>query len=94
MRVTAPDGWSQSRVPRNRGAVAMSPAAPAATQGIGSSQRKYATLVAIARRIGVATPEDEFPVWPPGGEIVARFNPTIEPEDPQIIQAIEANLPS
>ncbi|MEY2568424.1 MAG: glutathione peroxidase [Actinomycetota bacterium] len=30
----------------------------------------------------------------PGGEIVARFNPTVEPEDPQITQAIEANLPS
>jgi glutathione peroxidase len=30
----------------------------------------------------------------PGGEIVARFSPTVEPEDPQIIQAIEANLPS
>ena len=30
----------------------------------------------------------------PGGEIVARFSPTVEPEDPQITQAIEANLPS
>jgi glutathione peroxidase len=30
----------------------------------------------------------------PGGEIVARFNPTVEPEDAQITQAIEANLPS
>ena len=30
----------------------------------------------------------------PGGEVVARFNPTIEPEDPQITQAIEANLPA
>jgi glutathione peroxidase len=30
----------------------------------------------------------------PGGEVVARFNPTVEPEDPKIIEAIEANLPS
>jgi glutathione peroxidase len=30
----------------------------------------------------------------PAGEIVARFNPTIQPEDPQITQAIEANLPA
>ena len=30
----------------------------------------------------------------PGGEIVARFSPTVEPEDPQITQAIEAHLPS
>jgi glutathione peroxidase len=30
----------------------------------------------------------------PAGEIVARFNPTVQPEDPQITQAIEANLPA
>jgi glutathione peroxidase len=30
----------------------------------------------------------------PGGEIVARFGPQVEPEDAQITQAIEANLPS
>ena len=30
----------------------------------------------------------------PGGEIVARFSPTVEPEDAQITQAIEAHLPS
>ncbi len=38
--------------------------------GIGGSQGKYDTLVAIARRLDVVTPEDEFPVWPPGGEIL------------------------
>ncbi|MDQ1374602.1 MAG: glutathione peroxidase [Actinomycetota bacterium] len=30
----------------------------------------------------------------PGGEIVARFSPTVEPEDAQVTRAIEANLPS
>jgi glutathione peroxidase len=30
----------------------------------------------------------------PSGEIVARFNPTVVPEDPKITSAIEANLPS
>jgi glutathione peroxidase len=30
----------------------------------------------------------------PGGEIVARFSPTVQPEDEQITQAIEAHLPS
>jgi len=30
----------------------------------------------------------------PGGEIVARFGPQVEPEDAQITQAIEAHLPS
>jgi glutathione peroxidase len=30
----------------------------------------------------------------PGGEIVARFGPQVEPEDPQIVSAIEANLPA
>ena len=30
----------------------------------------------------------------PGGEIVARFGPQVEPEDAQITSAIEANLPS
>jgi calcineurin-like phosphoesterase family protein len=34
------------------------------------SVRKYAALVDIARRLGVATPEDAFPVWPPTGEII------------------------
>ena len=30
----------------------------------------------------------------PGGEIVARFSPTVQPEDEQITSAIEAHLPS
>jgi 3',5'-cyclic AMP phosphodiesterase CpdA len=34
------------------------------------SQRKYMALVDIARRLGVATPEDSYPIWPPGGEII------------------------
>ncbi len=38
-----------------------------ASQG---SQRKYADLVDAARRLGVATPEDAYPVWPPGGEVI------------------------
>jgi len=29
----------------------------------------------------------------PDGKIVARFRPLIEPEDPEIVSAIEANLP-
>jgi hypothetical protein len=36
----------------------------------GGSRRKYARLVEIARRLGVVTPEDPFPVWPPSGDIV------------------------
>jgi 3',5'-cyclic AMP phosphodiesterase CpdA len=35
-----------------------------------SSRQKYETLVGIAQRLGVATPEDPYPVWPPGGEII------------------------
>src|SRR5262249_52774468 len=30
----------------------------------------------------------------PGGKIVARFNPTVEPEAPELISAIEEALPS
>ena len=30
----------------------------------------------------------------PGGEVVARFRPTTEPEAPEVIEAIEAHLPS
>ena len=30
----------------------------------------------------------------PGGEIVARFSPAVEPEDPKLIATIEAHLPS
>jgi glutathione peroxidase len=29
----------------------------------------------------------------PGGEVVARFRPAVEPEAPEIVAAIEANLP-
>ena len=29
----------------------------------------------------------------PDGAVVARFRPTVEPEDPSIVSAIEANLP-
>ena len=30
----------------------------------------------------------------PGGEVVARFNPTVEPEAPELIDVIEKHLPS
>jgi glutathione peroxidase len=30
----------------------------------------------------------------PGGEVVARYNPQVEPEDPQIVGDIEKNLPA
>jgi glutathione peroxidase len=30
----------------------------------------------------------------PGGEVVARFNPTVDPEDPQIVDTIEKHLPA
>ena len=30
----------------------------------------------------------------PDGSVVARFRPTVEPEDPTVVSAIEANLPS
>jgi len=36
----------------------------------GGSPEKYRRLVDAARRLGVATPEDEFLRWPPGGEII------------------------
>jgi hypothetical protein len=38
--------------------------------GPASSAEKYASLVALARRAGVDTPEDPYPRWP-GGEVVA-----------------------
>lgn len=38
--------------------------------GARSSAEKYAGLVGLARRAGVVTPEDPYPVWP-GGEVVA-----------------------
>jgi hypothetical protein len=34
------------------------------------SVHKYADLVETARRLGVVTPEDAFPVWPPSGEFI------------------------
>jgi glutathione peroxidase len=30
----------------------------------------------------------------PKGEVVARFNPMVDPEAPELIEAIEAQLPS
>ena len=30
----------------------------------------------------------------PDGQIVARFRPLVEPEDPELVQAVEAQLPS
>ena len=30
----------------------------------------------------------------PGGEVVARFNPTVDPEAPEVVEVIEKNLPS
>jgi glutathione peroxidase len=29
----------------------------------------------------------------PEGDVVARFNPTVTPDDPAVVAAIEANLP-
>lgn len=34
------------------------------------SPAKYRRLVEVARRLGVATPEDEFLRWPPTGEVI------------------------
>ena len=34
------------------------------------SVAKYDALVAIARRLGVLTPEDPFVAWPPSGEVI------------------------
>jgi len=60
--------------------------------GVGSSQRKYAALVAIARRIGVVTPEDEFPVWPPGGEVVVPlmtlYDYSFRPDDVPLAEVV------
>jgi glutathione peroxidase len=30
----------------------------------------------------------------PGGKVVARFNPMVDPEAPEVVEAIEANLPA
>jgi glutathione peroxidase len=30
----------------------------------------------------------------PGGEVVARFRPQVEPESPEVVDAVEANLPA
>jgi Icc-related predicted phosphoesterase len=35
-----------------------------------SSVAKYHALVAIARRLGVVTPEDPFVAWPPSGDVI------------------------
>lgn len=35
-----------------------------------SSPAKYTALVDIARRLGVVTPEDAFPVFPPTGDVI------------------------
>ena len=39
--------------------------------GARTSAEKYAALVAAARRAGVDTPEDPYPRWPGGGQVVA-----------------------
>jgi hypothetical protein len=39
-------------------------------QGVRSSVAKYDALVGIARGLGVVTPEDPFPVWPPDGTVL------------------------
>ena len=36
----------------------------------GGSPRKYAALVDAARRLGVVTPEDAYPVWPATGDVI------------------------
>ncbi len=43
-----------------------------------TSAQKYAALVAAARRAGVDTPEDPFPRWPAGGEVVAPLFTTFD----------------
>ena len=30
----------------------------------------------------------------PGGDVVARFRPTVDPESDEVVSAIEANLPA
>ncbi|MGE0259336.1 MAG: metallophosphoesterase [Alphaproteobacteria bacterium] len=59
--------------------------------GVGSSQRKYATLVGIARQLGVATPEDEFPVWPGGETIVplmTLYDYSFRPDDVPLAEVV------
>jgi len=41
-----------------------------ARRAAGGSREKYRSLVDIARRLGVATPEDEYLCWPPTGEVI------------------------
>ena len=59
---------------------------------IGGSQDKYAALVAIAQRLRVLTPEDEFPVWPRGGEIVVPmmtlYDYSFRPDDVPIAEVV------
>ena len=60
--------------------------------GIGGSQRKYKALVDTARRLGVVTPEDEFPAWPPGGEIVVPmmtlYDYSFRPDDVPLAEVV------
>jgi len=56
----------------------------------------YAELTAVADADGQAgdvTWNFEKFLVSPSGQIVARFRPQVEPEDPQIVEAIEAQLP-
>ena len=57
----------------------------------------YAELTSVADAEGkdgdVAWNFEKFLVAP-GGQVVARFRPTVEPEADEVVEAIEANLPA
>jgi 3',5'-cyclic AMP phosphodiesterase CpdA len=64
-------------------------------------EHKYLRLVERARRLGVLTPEDEYPDWPGGGGIVVAplfllydysFRPDSVPEASALEWAMEADL--
>ena len=57
----------------------------------------YETLTAVPDAAGEAgdiTWNFEKFLVAPGGEVVARFRPQVEPESDEVVAAIEANLPS
>ncbi len=60
--------------------------------GIGGSQRKYKALVDAARRLGVVTPEDEFPAWPTGGQIIVPmmtlYDYSFRPDDVPLAEVV------
>jgi hypothetical protein len=60
--------------------------------GPSSSVTKYATLVEIARRLGVVTPEDPYIAWPPTGNVIVPlctlYDYSFRPDDVELADVV------